>query len=266
MIVAIKKFKESDEDEIVKKTTMREVKMLRLLRHENIVELKEAFKRLNNVNLRRGILYLVFEYVERSLLEVLEQQPGGLDHEVIRKYIYQLVKAIDFCHEQNVIHRDIKPENLLVNSDLSMKLCDFGFARTMSGKFNDMTEYVATRWYRAPELLLGTRNYGQTVDQWAIGCIMGELIDGEPLFPGESEIDQLYLIQKMLGPMTSEQNEIFKRNPRFLGCKFPDVTKPETLERHYIGKASRKMISFMNQLLQMDPNKRLSSIRFLIFS
>jgi cyclin-dependent kinase-like len=106
-LVAIKKFKESDEDEIVKKTTFREVKMLRMLKQENIVQLKEAFKRKNR-------LYLVFEYMEKNLLEVLEERPSGLEPEAVRKYIYQLLKAIEFCHRNNVIHRDIKPENLLV--------------------------------------------------------------------------------------------------------------------------------------------------------
>jgi len=148
---------------------------------------------------------------------------------------------------------------LLINSDFSLKICDFGFARMASGKLNDMTDYVATRWYRAPELLLSDKNYGKKVDQWAIGCIMGELIDGEPLFPGESEIDQLYLIQKMLGPLTQEQYELFAMNPRYLGYRFPIITKPETLENRYLGKASKQMISLMNGLLQMDPNKRISS-------
>lgn len=209
---------------------------------------------------RRGIFYLVFEYVEKSLLEVLEDNQSGLEPEVVRKYIYQLVKAIDFCHKQNIIHRDIKPENLLVNSDMSLKLCDFGFARSLSGKPNDMTDYVATRWYRAPELLLASKNYGKEVDQWAIGCIMGELIDGQPLFPGESEIDQLYIIQNIVGPLTPEQHEQFVKNPRFLGYKFPNITKPETLERKYLGKASKTAVAFMKELLQMNSAKRPSSI------
>jgi cyclin-dependent kinase-like len=109
----------------------------------------------------------------------------------------------------------------------------------------DLTDYVATRWYRAPELLLGDTNYGKGVDMWAIGCIMGELIDGQPLFPGESEIDQLYVIQKVMGPLTSEQNEMFLRNPRFLGLKFPDMTRPETLEKRYSGIMAKKELSFM---------------------
>ena len=125
------------------------------------------------------------------------------------------------CHEHDVIHRDIKPENLLINVEhVALKLCDFGFARTIGGKSRgDLTDYVATRWYRAPELLLGDTGYGKAVDLWAIGCIMGELIDAQPLFPGESEIDQLYVIQKVMGPLTPEQMELFLRNPRFLGLK-----------------------------------------------
>ena len=212
--VAIKKFKESEDDEIVRKTTLREVKVLRMLRQENIVHLKEAFR-------RKGKLYLVFEYVEKNLLEVLEENANGLRHDLVPLYIFQLCRAINFCHRNDVVHRDIKPENLLVNPDHSLKLCDFGFARTVSNPGQQLTDYVATRWYRAPELLLGSTKYEKSVDIWAIGCIMGELIDGQPLFPGESEIDQLYIIQKVMGPLTPQQMNMFLRNPRFLGFAFP---------------------------------------------
>ena len=232
---------------------MRQVKILRMLKHENIVELREAFR-------RKGKLYLVFEYVEKNLLEILEQQPSGLPPELVRKYIYQLCRAINWCHEHDVVHRDIKPENLLINPDHSLKLCDFGFARTVTAKNRgDLTDYVATRWYRAPELLLGDTGYGKSVDVWAIGCIMGELTDGQPLFPGESEIDQLYVIQKVMGPLTPDQTEMFLRNPRFLGLKFPDMSRPETLEKRYVGKLTKKALSFMKGLLIMDPSKRLGA-------
>lgn len=121
-----------------------------------------------------------------------------------------------------------------------------------------MTDYVATRWYRAPELLLGDK-YSKEVDLWAIGCIMGELSDGEPLFPGESEIDQLYVIQKVLGALTYEQQEKFNKNPRFIGYKFPDVTKPETIEKKYVGKLSKQALLLMAQLLKMDPRERYTA-------
>ena len=181
-IIAIKKFKETEDEEITRKTTLREIKILRMMKHENIVGLREAFRRKNK-------LYLVFEFVDKNLLEILEEKPNGVNAETLKRYVYQIVKAIDYCHSKDVIHRDIKPENLLVNPDGSLKICDFGFARTLPIKGTQLTDYVATRWYRAPELLLGSNSYSKPVDIWAIGCIMGELVDGQPLFPGESEID-----------------------------------------------------------------------------
>jgi len=159
----------------------------------------------------------------------------------VRNYIYQLLKAIEFCHRHQVLHRDIKPENLLINPKTGdLRLCDFGFARILNlNSKSPLTDYVATRWYRSPELLLGD-NYGKEVDIWAVGCIMGEISDGDPIFPGESEIDQLFCIQKVMGPLTAQQQEDFKKNPRYIGYKFPDVSKPEGLEKHYLGKMSRK--------------------------
>lgn len=248
---------------MVRKTTLREVKVLRLLKHGNVVGLKEAFR-------RKGRLYLVFEYVEKNMLEVLEDQPNGLDADLVRSYIFQLCCAIHYCHSNNVIHRDIKPENLLVNisnGEHSLRLCDFGFARMVLGgngasntvKDNDMTEYVATRWYRAPELLLGDAKYGKSVDIWAIGCIMGELVEGQPLFPGESEIDQLYLIQKVLGPLHKRHMELFATNPRFSGMKIPDVKHPETLQRRFCGRLPKKAIAFLEATVQLCPEDRMTS-------
>lgn len=100
-----------------------------------------------------------------------------------------MILALEFCHRNNIVHRDIKPENILVNKEGHLKLCDFGFARSINPHSNDLTEYVATRWYRPPELLLGIRDYGAPIDMWAVACIMAELIDGDPLFPGDNEVD-----------------------------------------------------------------------------
>ena len=127
-LVAIKKFKESaEEDQIVKKTTMREVKMLNTLKDKSVVKMIEAFK-------RKGRLYLVFEFMDRNLLEVLEEKPDGLDRESVKYFIYQILKAVDYFHSQNVMHRDIKPENLLINKKNELKVCDFGFARHIHDK------------------------------------------------------------------------------------------------------------------------------------
>ena len=249
--VAIKKFKET-EDEIVKKTMRRELKMLQLLKHENVVEFKDAFK-------KKGNLFLVFEYVERNLLEVLQESPNGLEPSLIKTFIYQLCKAIKYLHDQNVIHRDIKPENLLITNNHKLKLCDFGFARKISMTSTEtLTDYVATRWYRSPELLITNGYYGPEVDYWAIGCIMGELADGEPLFPGENETDQLHCIQKILGNLPQDQVDMFYKNPLYNGKTLLDIDRPETLERRYMGKLPKIAISFMKGLLELDPKKRLN--------
>ncbi|XP_029938526.1 cyclin-dependent kinase-like 5 isoform X3 [Salarias fasciatus] len=248
-IVAIKKFKDSEENEEVKETTLRELKMLRTLKQENIVELKEAFR-------RRGKLYLVFEYVEKNMLELLEELPNGVPAEKVRSYIFQLIKAIHWCHKHDIVHRDIKPENLLISADDVLKLCDFGFARNLSeGTDANYTEYVATRWYRSPELLLGAP-YGKAVDMWSVGCILGELSDGQPLFPGESEIDQLFTIQKVLGPLPPEQMKLFYNNPRFHGLRFPAVNHPQTLERRYLGIIGGGLLDLLKSLLLLNPTER----------
>ena len=249
--VAIKRFKEV-EDDLVKKTMKRELKMLQKLHHPNVVDFQEAYK-------RKGNLYLVFEFVDKNLLELLQEHPQGLDPTLIRHLIYQLCKAIKYMHDQNIIHRDVKPENLLITDKMELKLCDFGFSRLISGSCTEkLTDYVATRWYRAPELLLTQGKYGKEVDYWAIGCIMGELVDGNPLFPGENEIDQIYCIQKVLGNLTEEQTDMFYNNPLFNGKNLLNINKPETLQRRYMGKLNKIDISFMKGLLELDPKKRLN--------
>eukprot|EP00794_Sanderia_malayensis_P007546 gene7546-8383_t len=249
--VAIKKFKDSEENEEVKRTTLRELKVLRMLKQDNIVELKEAFR-------RRGRLYLVFEYVEKNMLELLEDLPNGVPKPKLRNFIYQLIKAVQWCHVNDVIHRDIKPENLLISKNDVLKLCDFGFARAITGSGTaQYTDYVATRWYRAPELLLGG-GYGKSVDVWSIGCILGELSDGQPVFPGESEIDQLYVIQKMIGPLPPEQMHLFNLNPRFRGLKFPTEIKPLTLKSKYQHSLAPDLLEFMEVTLKFESRKRLN--------
>jgi len=248
--VAIKKFKET-EDDVVRKSMLRELKVLKYLKHENIVEFKEAFKKKTN-------LYLVFEYVEKNLLELLQEHPKGLDQNLIKKVIFQLCLSIRYIHDMNLVHRDIKPENLLVDSQNKLKLCDFGFARQLkTGSKEQLTDYVATRWYRAPEILLETGNYGPEVDNWAIGCIMGELVDGDPLFPGDNEIDQLCVIQKVLGPLPQSFIEILSKNPRLSKAIMNNQMKHETLEKRYMGKFNKVAINFIKGLLQMDPKLRL---------
>ena len=261
---AIKKFRESEDDEAVRKTAVREVKILKMLRHDSIVHLHEAFR-------RKGRLYLVFEFMPMNMLDMLQEHPRGRSLQDTRKYLQQLVHAIDWCHQHSVIHRDIKPENLLVDEARGLlKLCDFGFSRMLpvDGRAAELTDYVATRWYRSPELLLGLTHYGYEVDIWAIGCIMGELLDGAALFPGESDVDQLFIIQTVLGPLTEEHREAFLSCDLYTGVQLPEVEEDGVigLEAKYGRKVGRgemaaAAIDFMTGVLAIDRNERLTAER-----
>ncbi|XP_032489296.1 cyclin-dependent kinase-like 2 isoform X2 [Phocoena sinus] len=225
-IVAIKKFLESDDDKMVKKIAMREIKLLKQLRHENLVNLLEVCK-------KKKRWYLVFEFVDHTVLDDLELFPNGLDYQLAQKYLFQIINGIGFCHSHNIIHRDIKPENILVSQSGVVKLCDFGFARTLAAPGEVYTDYVATRWYRAPELLVGDVKYGKAVDVWAIGCLVTEMLMGEPLFPGDSDIDQLYHIMVCLGNLIPRHQELFYKNPVFAGVRLPEIKETVPLERRY---------------------------------
>ncbi|XP_067928199.1 cyclin-dependent kinase-like 4 [Watersipora subatra] len=248
-IVAVKKFLESEDDTMVKKIAMREVRMLRQLRHENLVNLIEVFR-------KKKRLYLVFEFVDHTVLDELERCPTGLDESFTKKIIWQVLRGIEFCHQHSIIHRDIKPENILISKSGVVKLCDFGFARLMAQPGETYTDYVATRWYRAPELLVGDTKYGRAVDIWAVGCLVSELLTSEPLFPGESDIDQLYHIIKTLGNLNSRQEEIFYKNPLFVGMKLPEVKSVEPFENRMPAKCSRDAIDAMKKMLALDADRR----------
>ncbi|XP_036407757.1 cyclin-dependent kinase-like 2 [Megalops cyprinoides] len=254
-IVAVKKFLESEDDKTVKKIALREIKMLKQLRHENLVNLLEVCK-------KKKRWYLVFEFVDRTVLDDLEQYPNGLDYTRVRKYLFQILRAVTFCHQHHIIHRDIKPENILVSQSGVVKLCDFGFARTMAAPGEVYTDYVATRWYRAPELLVGDTKYGKAVDIWAIGCLFVEMLTGEPLFPGDSDIDQLYHIMRCFGNLTPRHQELFYKNPVFTGVCLPEVTEREPLEKRF-PKLSAVVSDLTKKCLQIDPDMRPSSADLL---
>ncbi|XP_067935463.1 cyclin-dependent kinase-like 4 [Watersipora subatra] len=247
-LVAIKKFLDSDEDRMVKKIAMREVRMLRSLRHENLVNLIEVFR-------KKKRLYLVFEFVDNTILDELEKYPNGLDEGYVRKILWQSLRGTEFCHSHGIIHRDIKPENILISKSGVVKLCDFGFARPLSSTGENYTDYVATRWYRAPELLVGDTKYGKAVDMWAIGCLIAELLTGDPIFPGDSDMDQLHQIIKCLGNLKARYKEIFMRNPAFAGTKFPEVGKVEPLEKKF-RRCSSMLMEILKKCLALDADER----------
>ncbi|XP_031594499.1 serine/threonine-protein kinase dst1-like isoform X1 [Oreochromis aureus] len=249
-LVAIKKFMDSDDDKTVKKIAHREIKLLRQLRHDNLVNLLEVWK-------RRRRWYLVFEFVDRTLLDDLQQNPSGLEVNTCRQYLYQILRAASFCHQQNIIHRDIKPENILISQEGVVKLCDFGFARTVASTSEGslLTDYVATRWYRAPELLVGDIKYGKPVDVWALGCVLLEMLTGQPLFPGDSDLDQIYQIIRCFGNLTSHHQELFYRNPVFSGVTLPECSDRVTLQQRF-PTITPISLDLAQECLEIDPERR----------
>ncbi|XP_024918806.1 cyclin-dependent kinase-like 1 [Cynoglossus semilaevis] len=249
-LVAIKKFVDSDDDKTVKKIALREIKLLRQLHHKNLVNLLEVWK-------RRRRWYLVFEFVERTLLEDLDQNPGGLDDSTSRQYLFQILSAAAFCHQQNIIHRDIKPENVLISQGGVVKLCDFGFARTLASPAEGgvYTDYVATRWYRAPELLVGDIKYGKPVDVWAVGCLLLEMLSGQPLFPGDSDLDQIHHIVRCVGNLIARHQELFYRNPVFSGIKLPEGRDQQQLHQRF-PSITATALDLAQSCLQVDPERR----------
>ncbi|XP_047139292.1 cyclin-dependent kinase-like 1 isoform X1 [Hydra vulgaris] len=254
-VVAIKKFVESEDDPIIRKIAMREIRMLKQLKHPNLVNLLEVFR-------RKRKLHLVFEFCDFTVLNELEAHPNGVAENIIKRIIYQVLKAVAFCHQHKCIHRDVKPENILITKEKIVKLCDFGFARLLTGPSDEYTDYVATRWYRAPELLVGDTQYGTPVDVWAIGCVFAELLSGQPLWPGKSDVDQLYLIKKTLGDLIPRHVDIFKNNQFFRGITIPDCDRMNPLEHRFLG-TSRQALSFLKGCLVMEPFHRLSCAELL---
>ncbi|KRT83023.1 protein kinase, partial [Oryctes borbonicus] len=250
-IVAIKKFLETEEDATVRRMALREIRMLKKLRHENLVTMIEVFR-------YRKRFYLVFEYLEGTVLDELEKMPGGLGDERSRERIYQVTRAINFCHSNHIIHRDVKPENVLVSSLGVVKLCDFGFARLVSLNGEPCTEYVATRWYRAPELLVGEQQYGPPVDVWAIGCLFAEMMTGDPLFPGDSDIDQLYLIVRMIGKPCSRHQQIMAKSSQLRGMARSAANESNGLYRAF-SNWSLLSLDFLVSCMKMDPQYRPSA-------
>ncbi|XP_022658006.1 cyclin-dependent kinase-like 4 isoform X1 [Varroa jacobsoni] len=256
--VAIKKYVETEDDILIKKIALREIRMLKasnLLKHPNLVNLLEVFR-------RKRKLHLVFEFCDATVLDILEKHPKGVPEQLTKRITWQMIQAVNFCHSHNAIHRDVKPENILLTKEGVVKLCDFGFARTLSPGEN-YTDYVATRWYRAPELLVGDTQYGPSVDVWAIGCVAAELMRGEALWPGKSDVDQLYLIRKTVGELIPRHLQIFKSNDFFAGVTIPEPDHMEPLEDMIPKNNDKYAIDFLKKCLDKDPSRRSSCEQLL---
>eukprot|EP00095_Tigriopus_kingsejongensis_P006820 maker-scaffold82_size396747-snap-gene-1.17 protein:Tk06820 transcript:maker-scaffold82_size396747-snap-gene-1.17-mRNA-1 annotation:"cyclin-dependent kinase-like 1" len=248
-LVAIKKFTETEDDPLIRKIALREIRMLKNLKHPNLVNLIEVFR-------RKRKLHLVFEFCDYTVLSELEKYPKGVPLPSTMSMVWQTLQGINFCHSHNCIHRDVKPENILLTKDGVVKVGDFGFARVFTPGDN-FTDYVATRWYRAPELLVGDTQYGPKVDVWAIGCVFVELVNGEALWPGKSDVDQLYLIRKNVGDLIPRHMQIFKTNEFFCGLSIPDPGTVDPLDRKLkTTSVGQEGVDFMRKCLDKDPAKR----------
>ncbi|XP_032811665.1 cyclin-dependent kinase-like 4 [Petromyzon marinus] len=249
-IVAVKMFVESEDDPVIKKIAMREIRMLKTLKHPNLVNMLEVFR-------RKRRLHLVFEFCDHTVLNELHRYPHGIPESQVKSYIWQILQAVAYCHRHNCIHRDVKPENILITRQGVIKLCDFGFARILTSPGDEYTDYVATRWYRAPELLVGDTQYGPPVDVWAVGCVFAEMLTGNALWPGRSDLDQIYLITCTLGDLIPRHQQAFACNQYFSGLGIPEPDVMEPLEIKFQSLNSQAL-SFMMSCLRMEPTARLS--------
>eukprot|EP00792_Barthelona_sp_PAP020_P005088 TRINITY_DN2490_c0_g1_i1.p1 TRINITY_DN2490_c0_g1~~TRINITY_DN2490_c0_g1_i1.p1 ORF type:complete len:429 (+),score=76.30 TRINITY_DN2490_c0_g1_i1:48-1334(+) len=243
-LVAIKKLKRKfySWDEC---TQLREVKSLMKLNHPNIVKLKEVIRQSDE-------LFLVFEYMEGNLYHILKNRDTLLPESQIRNYMYQMLQGLAYMHRYGFFHRDMKPENVLT-AESFCKLADFGLAREIRSR-PPYTEYVSTRWYRAPEVLLRSPHYSSPVDIWALGPMMAEMYMLRPLFPGSSEIDTLYRICNILGPPTNKSWPEGLKLAQNIGFSYPS-TSPTDLAS-ICKNASTEAIELMMDMMHYDPAKR----------
>ena len=252
--VALKKIYDAFYNEIDAQRTYREVMYLKELKdNPNIVKLEEVIKANNDKD-----LYLIFEYMDADLHHVIK---SNILSEIHKKYIiYQLFKALKYIHSAGLVHRDLKPSNLLINSDCLIKIADFGLARSMKNdEGNDpvVSEYVATRWYRAPEILLGSRCYNQSVDIWSAGCILAELFLGKVLFPGKGTMNQLELLIQLLDKPTGEDIVALSSEhaEKVIGNLNVSKTKSFTLMFSMMGKQG---IDLIRRMLCFNPKQRIT--------
>uniref|UniRef100_A0A1I8ARG5 Cyclin-dependent kinase 7 n=1 Tax=Steinernema glaseri TaxID=37863 RepID=A0A1I8ARG5_9BILA len=255
IFVAIKKIKlssRSDARDGVNRTAVREIKLLRELKHDNIIGLLDVIGHKTNIQ-------LVFDFMETDLEHLVKNQTLILTLPHIKNMVMQMLLGLEYLHIHWMLHRDLKPNNLLMNSIGRIKLADFGLARFFGSPNRPLTHQVVTRWYRAPELLYGARAYGTGVDMWAIGCIIGELLLRVPIFPGETDIDQLVKIYNILGTPTEEQWPDIKELNDYVKMK---ETKPQDLG-YIFSAATQDLIELLSMCLHFNPLRRWTATQAL---
>ena len=255
--IAIKKLK-SITDAVDLKRVLREVMIMKYVQHENIITLYDVIFHINkNRQLKKiGDIYLVMEKMDSDLQKIIfSKQELSDDH--YQFILYQILRAIYYLHSANIIHRDFKPSNVLINEDCTIKLCDFGMSRNLKENDLTLTEYVVTRYYRAPEIMLSSHHYSKKIDVWSVGCSFAELLTKKFLFPGENYIAQIKLIIEALGSPSEEDlnfisNESAKKYVRDLG-----KIKKKPIEK-IVNYPYPLALDLLDKMLVFNPEKRIS--------
>ncbi|KAJ2749983.1 mitogen activated protein kinase [Coemansia pectinata] len=254
--VAIKRIGPFDSAMLCQRT-LREIKLLKHFNHENIITLYDVV----NLKPRNDFthVYIVQELLDIDLHRIIKTQPLSEEH--VQYFLYQILRALKYIHSCNVLHRDLKPANILLNANCDLKVCDFGLARGANDENDNnesfLTEYVATRWYRAPEIMLSFKEYTKAIDIWSVGCIMAEMLSKMPLFPGRDYHHQLKLIFDVLGTPTTDC---------YLGIKSSRARdyirslplKAKANMNKLFPYASPQAIDLMNKMLTFNPKRRIT--------
>jgi p38 MAP kinase len=251
--VAIKKLSRPFATNIHARRAYREIKLLKHVRHDNLICLLDLFSHANQA-MQLDDIYLTTNLMAGDLKNVLRTQTLADDQIVF--FTYQILRGLKYLHSSNIIHRDLKPGNLTVNENCELRIIDFGLAR---GEREEMTGYVVTRWYRAPEIILRWMHYTKAVDIWSVGCILAEMYFGRPLFPGSDPVNQLNRIFQVAGypaPTLMEQVNGDVRNYLEQIERRPRVDFQEYFR--FVGIESQTAIDLIDKMLQLDPNKRIN--------
>ncbi|KAL1220743.1 Mitogen-activated protein kinase 11 [Cardamine amara subsp. amara] len=251
--IAIKKIGKAFANIIDAKRTLREIKLLKHMDHINVVAIKDIIRPPQRENFND--VHIVYELMDTDLHQIIRSnQPLTDDHS--RFFLYQLLRGLKYVHSANVLHRDLKPSNLLLNANCDLKIGDFGLARTKS-ETDFMTEYVVTRWYRAPELLLNCSEYTAAIDIWSVGCILGETMTRETLFPGKDYVQQLRLITELIGsPDDSSLGFLRSDNARRYVKQLPQYPRQNFAAR--FPNMSVDAVDLLQKMLVFDPNRRIT--------
>ncbi|XP_077369646.1 cyclin-dependent kinase 17-like isoform X4 [Festucalex cinctus] len=231
-------------------TAIREVSLLKDLKHANIVTLHDIIH-------TDKCLTLVFEYLEKDLKQYMDDCGSIMSVHNVKIFLFQLLRGLAYCHRRKVLHRDLKPQNLLINEKGELKLADFGLARAKSVPTKTYSNEVVTLWYRPPDVLLGSTEYSTPIDMWGVGCIFYEMITGRPLFPGSTVEDELHLIFRILGTPTEETWPGISTSEEFKTYNFPKYNA-EPLVNH-APRIDNDGHDLLSVLLQFEAKKRVSA-------